>query len=197
MIGPEGVRRLTEAHLAALLPGELDRIRAATPPVEVHNEPDVWPPNPKVFCSDKIPDRSDKLPAVMVGSCQLLSLKAEESGIGATWYGRYSFDISALVVSPNAGGDTLATIGRDRLVLAVIKLLLRHPDTGHGVTLLTRDLTAETGPAREDETSRPLAAGVITVQADTEEIFDDDSIPIESITTVIDAVDASQSLTTP
>lgn len=194
MLGHEGVRRLTEAHLAALLPAELGRIRAATPPVDVDNEPAVWPPNPSVFCSDTIPNRSDRLPAVMVGSSQMLSLKAEESGIGPVWRGRYQFDINVLVVSPHAGGDTLASIGRDRLVLAVIKLLLRTPDTGHGVVLLTRDLVSETGPAREDEASRPIAAGVITVQADTEEFLDEDSIPIDSITTDVTVVDASQPL---
>lgn len=194
MLGSEGVRRLTEAHFAALLPGELGRIWAQVPPVPVDSEPAVWPPIPSVFCSDTIPDRSDRLPAVMIGSATLVSLKAEEAGIGQIWRGRYTFDINVLVVSPQAGGDTLASIGRDRLVLAVIKLLLRTPDTGHGVVLLTRDLTAETGPAREDQASRPIAAGVISVQADTEELFDDDTIPIESITTELSAVDAAQPL---
>ena len=196
MIGHEGVRRLTEAHLASLLPAKLDAIRAKVPLVDVDHEPAVWPPNPTVMCSDAIPDRSDRLPAVLIGSSQLLALKATDGGAAAEWLGRYQFDVNIVVVSPAAGGDVLSGVGRDRLALAVREVLIEHPDTGHGVTLLTRDLTEETGPAREDAAGRPLAAAVITVQAETVETLEEHSIPITEFTTEISAVDARQTFTT-
>lgn len=195
MIGHEGVRRLIEAHLAALLPAKLDEIRAKVPPVEVEHQPDAWPPNPTVMCSDAIPDRSDRLPAVLIGSSQLLSLRASEGGAAPEWHGRYQLDINIVVVSPQAGGDVLAGVGRDRLALAVREVLIQHPDTGYGVVLLTRDLVEETGPAREDAASRPLAAAVLTVQADTVETLDEHAIPIDELTIDISAVDARQNLT--
>ena len=85
MIGHEGVRRLTEAHLIELLPGFLSEVRAQVPPVDVDNEPPVWPPDPHVMCADEFPDRSDKLPSVIVTSAELLGMKAEEGGACTEW----------------------------------------------------------------------------------------------------------------
>lgn len=195
MIGHEGVRRLTEAHLAAHLPAKLDQIRAQTPPVPVDNAPDVWPPNPKVFCSDVVPTRSDLLPAVMVGSSQLLSLQACEGGAAAEWQGRYQFDVNAVCVSPHAGGDVLAGIGRDRLVLAVREILIEYPDAGGGVRLLCRDLVEDTGPVGQDDASRPKGGGVTTVQADTVETLNGHSWPVTDLTIDTAAAGPRETLT--
>lgn len=196
MIGHEGVRRLTEKHLAELLPSFLAEVRAQVPPVDVDHEPPVWPTDPHVMCADEFPERSDKLPSVIVTSAELLGMKAEEGGASPEWTCTYQLDLGALVVSPQSGQLTLASIGRDRVLLALRHICLRRPDVTDKVTIDARQLTEETGPGKQDSASRPLAAGLITVQIVAVETLDETSFPIDTITTDVTAVDAAQTLPT-
>jgi hypothetical protein len=196
MLGHEGVRRLTEAHLIELLPGFLAEVRAQVPPVDVDNEPAVWPPDPHVMCADEFPDRSDKLPSVIVTSAELLGMKAEEGGACTEWTCTYQLDLGVLVVSPQSGQLTLASIGRDRVLLALRHICLRRPDVTGTVSIDARQLTEETGPGKQDSASRPLAAGLITVRIVAVETLDEISFPISTITTDVTAVDAAQTLPT-
>ena len=195
MIGHEGVRRLTEKHLAERLPAALAAIRAAVPPVEVDNEPAVWPPDPHVMCADEFPERSDKLPAVIVTSAQLLDMKAEQGGASPEWVCTYQLDLGALVVSPQSGQLTLASIGRDRILLALRHIAIAEPQVGPNVRLVCREMTEETGPGKQDSASRPMAAGLITLQVEAIESLAETTFDIETITTDVSAVDAAQSLT--
>lgn len=174
MMGHEGVRRLTEHMLAEQLPARLAVIRSAVPPVPVDNAPPTWPPDPHVFCADVIPDRSDWFPAVMVGSAKLRAMKATEGGsAGIHWTCDYDLDIAVAVVAAQAGGDVLASVGRDRLLLALRETLLVHPKIAPWAWLSMRGVTEETGPISEDMAARPMSGGVVTLTCQTVESVDE------------------------
>lgn len=194
MLGHEGVRRLTEKHLRDRLPERMTAIRSQFPPVAVDNEPAVWPPDPHVMCADEFPERSDKLPAVIVTSADLLDMKAEEGGASPTWVCTYQLDLGCIVVSPQSGQLTLASIGRDRILLAMRHICISDPQVGPGVRLLCRELTEETGPGKQDSAQRPLAAGLITIQVEAVETLDETGFDLTDFDTTITVVDARQPL---
>lgn len=182
MLGHEGVRRYTEDHLKMVLPVKLDEIRERTPPVEVEHEPDVWPKNPHVSCADEFPTKSDKLPSVIVTSAQLLSMSAEEAGSATEWDCIYQLDLACCVVSPQAGGVTLASVGRDRILLALREICLQTPQVGPRVRIVAGDATEETGPAKEDAAARPMSVGLITVRIEATETLTEHYTPVEDLT---------------
>lgn len=182
MIGHEGVRRLTEAMLRTELPKRLKVIRAAVPPVPVDNSPADWPPDPHVFCADVIPDRSDWYPAVMVNSAKLTDMSATEAGdAGVAFLCTYEFDVAVAVVAAQAGGEVLASVGRDRILLALRETLILHSEIGKHVWLTVRGLTEETGPIAEDISARPMSAGVISLSAKAIEAVDDHTWPLRRL----------------
>lgn len=194
MLGHEGVRRLTEAHLIARVPDALQQVRDTTPPVEVEHEPPVWPPDPHVMVADEFPERSDKLPCVIVTSAELLGMDAEEGGASPEWVCRYQLDLGCLVVSPQAGHLTLASVGRDRILLALRHICIDEPEVAPGVRLVCRELTEETGPGKQDSASRPMAGGLITIQIEAIETLGTTLSDLIDLTTSITAVDARQTL---
>lgn len=183
MLGHEGIRRYTEDHFKAVLPVKLAEIRERTPPVDVANCPAVWPPETvHVMCADEFPDRDDKLPAVIVTSAQLLSMSAHEAGASPEWECIYQLDLACCVVSPQAGGVTLASVGRDRILGALREICIQSPQVGPRVRLAIRDATEETGPGKEDSAARPMSVGLITVHIESTETLDDYYTPVDSIT---------------
>lgn len=178
MLGHEGARRLLEQALAVAVPARLAMIRDRVPPVPVAGAPQVWPPDPKVLCADVIPDRSDWLPAVMVGSTKLEGLRAMEGGIGQQWLCTYSGDVAVAVVADNPASETLASVGRDRLLLAVREALLTHSRLADGVAVQLRGLTEDTGPVSEDMAARPMCGGVIPITIQAVEALDEHRWPI-------------------
>lgn len=190
MLGHEGIRRYTEDHLKMVLPVKLDEIRERTPPVEVENCPDVWPPETvHVMCADEFPTKSDKLPSVIVTSAQLLSMAAEEAGSATEWDCIYQLDLACCVVSPQAGGVTLASVGRDRILLALREICLQTPQVGPRVRIVAGDATEETGPAKEDSAARPMSVGLITVRIESTETLAEYYTPIDEIAFTIHPTD--------
>jgi hypothetical protein len=76
----------------------------------------------------------------------------------------YSLRIVVACRTDVAGGEELASVDRDRLMLAVREALLAPGNFPADLELLTQDMAEDTGAAAQDLRGRPLAAGQITCQ---------------------------------
>jgi hypothetical protein len=192
--GHEYPRALLLSMLMQEVPGRLDAIKArltADPEAPV-----TWPPTPNGWLlADRLPQREDYYPAVIVSSTQGRLDQAVQSGLGVSGEGdfiwRYDLTIGVAVIATRHGGDDEASIGRDRILLACREAVMLNPKLSDSCRLILRGLSETTGAAVEDLQSRAMALGNLSVGVEVTETLTDQLGVVTESSTSITAHDAA------
>lgn len=192
MSGHEYPRALLLSMLMQQVPGRLDAIKAAL--TSDPEAPVTWPPTPNGWLlADRLPQREDYYPAVIVSSTQGRLDAAVQSGLGTDGAGdfiwRYDLTIGVAVVASRHGGDDEASVGRDRLMLACREAVMLNPKLADNCRLILRGLSETTGAALEDLQSRALALGNLSVGVEVTETLTDQIGEISSTSTSVTGYD--------
>lgn len=171
MRGHEYPRRLLAAMLADQVPRRLAVLRAEMD--------DTWPPDPAaVLLSDRLPDDESLYPCILVTSTRMTSMKATSATATVDGFVcTYELTIAVAVRAARHGGDEAASIGRDRVLLAVREALLTAGQLANDCQAVVRGLGEQTGQAGEDMQARPLSLGNLTLSALVYETVTDPSGP--------------------
>lgn len=160
MKGHEYARAQVKAHLAATVPNRLAAIKTALA-VTTPAAPAGY------FLTDSLPTDPALYPCVVVMSTGAPAMKRQSvqaAGDSVDFVVMYALRIVVACRTDVAGGEELASLDRDRLMLAVREALLAPANFPADLELLTQDLAEDTGAAAQDLRGRPLAAGQITCQ---------------------------------
>ncbi len=188
MSGHEYPRALLLSMLMQEVPGRLEAIKARLTADE--DNPVVWPPTPNGWLlADRLPDREDYYPAVLVSSTQGRLEAAAQAGLGADGAGdfiwRYDLNIGVAVVASRHGGDDEASIGRDRILLACREAVMLNSKLSDNCRLIIRGLSETTGAPVENLQSQGMALGNLLVGVNvTETLIDQVSVVADYSATV-------------
>lgn len=191
MKGHEYPRQLIKQMLEARVPQRLAAIRAAAAV-----EPE-WPPNPKAYLlADTLPAKEEQYPCVLVTSSEASPVSAVQAGLGDFIY-EYQLSVGVAVVAGRHGGEVAASIGRDRILLAVREALRLYARLADDCVVYTKSMPEVTGAPGENMQSAPLSLGNISVTVAVTEalndwILDSDGNPVavaDTSTNVAPAVD--------
>lgn len=169
MKGHEYAREVLKAHLEAWVPARLETIRAA-------RDAD-FPPDPKAYLlSDVLPDDTAGYPCVLVQSTSMPDWQRTTGGApGEEFIVDYDVRIVVAVgysqIGKSAGEN--ASIGRDRLLLAIREALLWRSTLAADAVLISAGLTEQTGAAAQDLQARPIAMGQIDTRVRVVETLTD------------------------
>ena len=165
MKGHEYPRQLVQEMLEAQVPGRLNRIRT-----DLDTD---WPANPKAYLlADQLPLKEEQYPCVLVTSTTAGPDTAIQAGLGEFIY-EYALTIGVAVVSSRHGGETVASVGRDRILLAVREALMLNANLAPDCFLVVRNLSEQTGAAVETMQSKPMSLGNITLAVRVIETLED------------------------
>lgn len=138
---------------------------------------DNWPPAPRsVTVADSMPIREEMYPAIIVQSTGSELVHSSQAGSGEHMF-RYAMRVQVLVTSHKAQGAETASVGRDRLLLAVRDVLMSGSLGDPDYAIVSGSFTETTGIAVETLQSKPVAVGSIE--------FDVNAIEISTIPTLI------------
>lgn len=188
MSGHEYPRALLLSMLMQEVPGRLEAIKARLTADE--DNPVVWPPTPNGWLlADRLPDREDYYPAVLVSSTQGRLESAAQAGLGTDGAGdfiwRYDLNIGVAVVASRHGGDDEASIGRDRILLACREAVMLNSKLSDNCRLIIRGLSETTGAPVENLQSQGMALGNLLVGVNvTETLMDQVSVVADYSATV-------------
>ena len=199
MKGHEYPRQLLAAMLQRAVPERLARIRAAatTDPLA----PNTWPPDPKSYLlADQLPMKEELYPAVVITSTTGSVDSNLQAGLGEFIY-EYALTVGVAVVAPRHGGETVSSVGRDRILLAIREALLLNAHLADDCFAVVRGLREETGAAIETLQSQPMSLGnvlftVRVVEQLTDPLTTEDGSDVVVVTTDVDVVgvDAASAL---
>lgn len=165
MKGHEYPRQLVQAMLEEQVPIRLELLRTAL-------DTD-WPANPKAYLlADQLPLKEEQYPCVLVTSTTARPDTAIQAGLGEFIY-EYALTIGVSVVASRHGGETVASIGRDRILLAVREALMLNANLASDCFLVVRNLDEQTGAAVETMQSKPMSLGNITLAVRVIETLED------------------------
>lgn len=153
MEGHEKPRRLVLRMLEHFVPVRLETVRRRTG--------QSWPPDVRAFLvSDAMPMREEAFPCVLVQTTGSQLLQRSQAGLGEFLF-EYRMRAQVLVTSGREPGDEAASIGRDRMLLAVRESILlgslNDPDYGISPGLVAE----ESGIAVELLNGKPVAVGSV------------------------------------
>lgn len=188
MKGHEYPRQMLKAMLEQRVPERLAVIRAnATTELE-------WPPNPKAYLlADVLPSKEEQYPCVLITSTEASSVTAQQAGLGEFRY-EYQLTLGVAVVAGRHGGEVRASIGRDRILLAVREALRMYARLADDCVVYTRSMPEVTGSPMENMQSAPMALGNISVTVAVDEVLDDPIAVIASTDITTSAVDPAAPL---
>lgn len=193
MKGHEYPRRLLREMLEGQVPIRLSLVRTAAE--------EQWPPDPKAYLlADALPMKEEQYPTVLITSSTGRPNVHLQAGLGEFVY-EYELTVGVAVVASRHGGEELASVGRDRIMLAVREALMLNAKLADDCNLVTRDMAEQTGAAVENLQSKPMSLGNITlavrvVEELTDPLLDIDGnvITVQTHDETVLAVDASQPL---
>lgn len=182
MEGHERPRRLVLAMLQATMPRRLEvaRRRAGQP----------WPPDPRAYLvSDAMPMREEAFPCVLVQCTGSQLVQSSQAGLGEFLF-QYAMRAQVLVTSGREPGEEAASIGRDRMLLALREAVLLgglgHEDYG----IVRGSLAEEAGIAVETLQGRPVAVGSIEFTVNAIETLTDPVVDAAGRPVAVSAIDA-------
>lgn len=182
--GHEAVKTTMAAHLA-------DRVPSYMPGVQVAS----WPPAPTyIAVTDMLPEADRAWPCVLVSATAMVQPEYASAIGDNVFVGVYDVRLTVGVRATKERDVESAIYGRDRLMLAIRRLLLQEPDLdGDGVTIaLTRDLREETDPAANDPKTRPVAMGAVRLQVrHIEDVPDLAAVEVDQASVDIEISDAA------
>lgn len=192
MSGHEYPRALLLSMLMQEVPGRLAAIKAGLTTDE--ENPVTWPPTPNGWLlADRLPQREDYYPAVIVSSTQGRLDQAVQAGLGVDGEGafiwRYDLTIGVAVVATRHGGDDEASVGRDRILLACREAVMLNPKLSENCRLILRGMSETTGAALEDLQSRAMALGNLAVGVEVTEILTDQIAQVSDASAAVTAFD--------
>ena len=163
-MGHEAVKDAMVAHLSDRLTTWLALSRV-----------DGWPKDPgMVAATEVLPADEDKpWPVVMVSSTAMPNILHPGSLGEQAMICEYTLTIRVGVRGDKERDYDRATVGRDRLLLAVRWLLLAHPRLADGIVAVTKELSETTDPVAVDTKGRPVALGVLSVPVRAAETLPD------------------------
>jgi len=124
--------------------------------------PVTWPPDPRSYVlADELPLKEEQYPAVLITSTTSGVDTPVQAGLGEFIY-EYTLNVSCAVVSTRHGGQTQASIGRDRILLAIRESLLLNSQLANDCFAVVRSANEQTGAAIENLQSKPMSLGSIT-----------------------------------
>ena len=165
MKGHEYPRQLVREMLEQQVPARLELLRAVL-------ETD-WPANPRAYLlADQLPLKEEQYPCVLVTSTTAAPDIAIQAGLGEFIY-EYALTIGVAVVSSRHGGETVASVGRDRILLAVREALMLNANLAPDCFLVVRNLSEQTGAAVETMQSKSMSLGNITLAVRVIETLED------------------------
>lgn len=154
-----------------------------------------WPKAPGFIGITDVPPDADKLwPCVLISSTAMVATQHVSAVGDGQFVGVYDVKVTVGVRAVKERDVESAIFGRDRLLLAVRRLLLHSPDlAGDGATVvLATSLTEATDQAAEDLKGRPTAFGEISLQIrHIETIPDPDAVAVTAVGTEVTAYDAT------
>lgn len=165
MRGHEYVRSLVCSMLESQVPLRLAKIRT-----ELDTD---WPANPHAYLlADQLPLKEEQYPAVMVSSTTASRDTALQAGLGEFIY-EYAMTVAVAVVSSRHGGEEQASVGRDRILLAVREALMLNASLADDCFLAVRSMSEQTGAAMETMQSKPMCLGNVSIIARVIETLED------------------------
>jgi hypothetical protein len=181
--------------LAEQVPARLAAIRAAAT-----HEPDC-PKDPKSYqLADSLPTKEEQYPCVLITASQATPYINLQAGLGEAVY-EYTLTIQIAYIASRHGGESLASLGRDRILLAVREALLLNARLADDCEAFVRNASEQTGAAVESMQSQPMSLGNITFTVRVDEELTDplldvngNPVVITSTNQSITAVDALQPL---
>jgi hypothetical protein len=137
-------------------------------------------------------DEDKPWPCILVSSTATPQIKQAGDG---TYLADYTLNLRVGVRSDEMKGYDKAVIGRDRLLLAVRRLLMARPRCAEGVVALVPTITETTDDVALDTKGRPVALGTLSLTVRQAETLPDPGA-VESISAEVEltAVDATQYL---
>lgn len=184
--GHEAVKDAVTAHIATNIAAWLSTTQEA-----------AWPPAPPyVAATAVLPVDEDKpWPCVMISSTGMPRLTQTGDG---DYLAEYTLNIRVGVRSDEARNYDKAVDGRDRLLLAVRRLLMSSPRCASGVVALVPSITETTDDVALDTKGRPVALGILSLAVRQSETVPD-PIAVESLSADVDvvAVPADQDIPLP
>ena len=197
MKGHEYPRELIKAMLTTQVPLRLEALRArlTTDP----EAPVEWPVNPNSYqLADQLPMKEEQFPCVLISSTEATRNAHLQPGLGETVFD-YTMTVTVAVTSSRHGGDEEASVGRDRIMLAVREALMLNADLADDAYSIVRDIKEQTGAPAENLQSKPLALGnlgfsVRVVEDLTDPLLDTngDAVVVATHDETVSAVDSSQ-----
>lgn len=184
MRGHEYPRQKLKEMLEVRVPQRLAAIRASAT-----TEPE-WPPNPKAYLlADILPSKEEQFPCILITSTEASSVTAQQAGLGEFRY-EYQLTLGVAVVAGRHGGEVRASIGRDRIMLAVREALRMYARLADDCIVYTRSMPEVTGSPMENMQSAPMALGNISITVAVDEVLDDPIAQIETTDITTSAVDS-------
>jgi hypothetical protein len=183
--GHEFPRSLLLSMLMQTVPGRLDAIKAQL--TSDPTDPITWPPTPTAWLlADRLPQREDFYPAVLVSSTMGRLEAAVQAGLGPTGVGdfvfRYDLTVGVAVVATRHGGENEASVGRDRLLLACREAVMLHPKLDDNARVIIRGLSETTGAAVEDLQTRAMSLGNLSISVEVTETLSDIAGTVDTAT---------------
>lgn len=192
MKGHEYPRRMLKAMLEERVPQRLAVIRANAQSEE------EWPPDPRAYLlADALPMKEEQYPCVLITSSEATTANALQGGLGDFVY-EYQISIGVAVVAGRHGGDVRASIGRDRILLAVRESLRLFSRLADDCVVYTRNMPEVTGAPSETMQSAPMSLGNIAVTVAVTESLNDwitnDGLPVavETFNVGVEAIDPTE-----
>lgn len=178
--GHEAVKAAVVAHVAANVAAWV----ATT-------QEDSWPPAPSLVAATAVlPVDEDKpWPCVLVSSTATPRISQVGDG---TYLAEYTLNLRVGVRSDEMKNYDKAVEGRDRLLLAVRRLLLSSPRCAAGVVTLAASITETTDDVALDTKGRPVALGTLSVTVrQSETLPDPAAVDVLTADVEVTAVDAT------
>lgn len=193
MKGHEYPRSLIQDMLEVQVPVRLAQIR------ESYGAD--WPQDPKAYLkADSLPMKEEQYPCVLITATSASVDSNIQAGLGEFIY-EYALTVQVAVVASRHGGETYASVGRDRILLAVREALMLNAQLAPDCFAVVRAVTEQTGAAVESLQGKPMSLGNITFAVRVVEELDDpilnaDGQPavLETHTQGVTAVDAAHDL---
>lgn len=193
MKGHEYPRSLLKAMLAVQVPARLSVSRASTG--------EDWPIDPRSYqLADSLPMKEEHYPCVLITASSASPNTSIQAGLGQFIY-EYTLTVQVAVVASRHGGEELASVGRDRILLAVREALMLNAELADDCFSVVRNLNEQTGAAVENMQGKPMSLGNITFSVRVVEELEDpildgsgDPAVVASHAETVTAVDASRTL---
>lgn len=178
MKGHEYPRSLIKEMLEAQVPARLDKLRA-----DLDTD---WPGNPKAYLlADSLPMKEEQYPCVLVTATSASVDTNIQAGLGEFIY-EYALTVQVAVIASRHGGEAVASIGRDRILLAVREALMLNAQLAPDCFAVVRAVTEQTGAAVENLQGKPMSLGNITFAVRVVEELDDPILTDAGTPAVID-----------